>query len=96
VKIYCQHNGVFGVVYQQAPEADVKLRLRTPRWRNRHAATLGHPEERDNSHWNLTQWTRPTVTANGCRDCGPREIVVRDLVAAFEAGHSKYVLRVVL
>jgi hypothetical protein len=92
VKLYCQHSGVFGVVYQQAPGADIKLRLRTPRWRNRHAVALGHPEERDNSHWNLTQWTRPTVMVQGCRDCGPREMLVHDLVSAFEEGRSKYVL----
>ncbi len=96
MNIFCQHSRVFGVVYQQAPGGDIKLRVRTPRWRNRHAVTLGHPEERDNSHWNLTLWTRPTVKAEGCRDCGPRQLPVQDLLAAFKAGRSKYVLDSVL
>ena len=95
MKIYCEHDRVFGVVEHNPVGGFPELRVRSPRWRDRHAVAVGHPG-RDNAHWNLAEWTRPTITAEGCRDCGLRELPVSDLLTAFEAGHSKYVLTVVL
>jgi hypothetical protein len=96
VKIYCEHGRVFGVVELNPVGGFPELRVRTPRWRDRHAAALGHPDDRDNVHWRLAELIHPTYEAEGCRDCGPRQLPVRDLLAAFEAGRSKYVLTVVL
>ena len=77
VKIYCEHGRVFGVVEPHPVGGFAELRVRTPRWRDRHAAALGHPEDRDNVHWRLAELNHPTYEAEGCRHCGPRELPVR-------------------
>ena len=60
---------------------------RSPRWRDRHSAAMGHPDDLNNSWTNLREWTRPEVRA-WCRVCGDRPIKVTTLLAAFEGGRA--------
>jgi hypothetical protein len=92
VIVYCgDHNRSMGVV-DMSPGGFPQFHTRSPRWRDRHAAELGHPDWRSNSWTNLREWTQPEVRA-WCRDCdGARGLSVAALLAAFEEGRPKIYL----
>jgi hypothetical protein len=92
VNVWCSEHGRSMGIVRLHKGAWPEFVTRSPRWRDRNAAELGHPEERDNSWTNLREWTRPEVEAKGCRECGPRMLPVADLLAAFEGGRSKIAL----
>jgi hypothetical protein len=46
-------------------------------------------EGHDNALYNLAEWSRPTIVVEGCQLCGPREVPVKQLLAAFAAGLPK-------
>jgi hypothetical protein len=93
VIVYCRDHGrAIGVVDLNPVGGFPQFHERTPRWRNRHAATIGEPNERSNSRTNLREWTRPVVEAHGCRECGRRMLEVGTLVAAFDRGLAKIAL----
>lgn len=89
MNVYCRDHGQSMGVVDTAPGGFPQFHTRSPRWRNRNAAELGHPDWRSNSWTNLREWTRPEVRG-WCRDCdGPRYLPVADLLEAFEAGRPK-------
>ena len=90
MKVYCPHGRVFCVV--DANPGHPELRVRTPRWRDELSAQAGIPGERDNARWRLDVSHNSPIRAEGCRECGPRELPVRELLIALEAGELKYVL----
>jgi hypothetical protein len=90
VIVYCRDHGSDLCIVEMSSGRFAQLRSRDPRWRDRHAA-MAQIEGRHNAVFNigLPDWSRPTVEARGCRDCGPRELPVQDLLAAFAAGLPK-------
>jgi hypothetical protein len=87
VIVYCRKDsGYVGLVNLHA-DGSPQFATKSPRWRGRHAAEMGHPEDRNNSWTKLRQWSRPEVRG-WCRDCGERWIKVTTLLSAFERGRS--------
>jgi hypothetical protein len=94
VNVYCRDHGRSMGVVDRTPGGFPLFHTRSPRWRNRNAAELGHPDERSNSWTDLREWTQPEVRT-WCRDCdgdGSRYLRVADLLEAFEAGRPKIYL----
>jgi hypothetical protein len=86
VIIYCRvHGKEMGVVDRHPIGGFVRLSVREPRWRDRYAAEA-RLEGRYNSFQNLEGRAGTTIPAAGCRGCGPRELPIQHLVAAFAAG----------
>jgi hypothetical protein len=89
VIVYCRiHGGSMGVVGPHPVGGFTQFAERSPRMRAHHMAAA-RLEGHDSGFYNLERWTRPTVPAAGCGDCGSRELPVKDLRAAFEAGLPK-------
>jgi hypothetical protein len=92
VIVYCREHGQSMGVVDMAPGGFPQFHTRKPRWRDRNAAELGHPDERSNSWTNLRETTSPEVQG-WCRDCdGPRLVRVAALLEAFDGGLSKIAL----
>jgi hypothetical protein len=88
VIVYCRKHGrAIGEVRLQPIGGFPEFRYRTPRFRDRQAAALG-VEGRHNALINLREWSRPTISPNGCRECGEREIKVTTLLTGFDRGRS--------
>ena len=86
--VYCQRHGRgLGVVEPHPVGGFTAFEWRTPQWRDRFAAEAGI-DGRHNGFVNLREATAPTILVNGCRDCGPRELSVADLLGAFDRGRS--------
>ena len=86
--VYCREHGrAHGEVRLQPVGGFPEFRYREPRFRDRDAAMLGI-EGRHNGGINLREWSRPTISSNGCRECGDREIKVATLLTGFDRGRS--------
>ena len=89
MNIWCrQHNQRLGVVRIHVGDWPEFVTL-SPRWRARHSAEVGHPQERANSFTNLREWTHPDIVAKGCGQCGSRTLEVAVILGAFEEGLDK-------
>jgi hypothetical protein len=89
VIVYCRiHGNDMGVVEPHPGSGLVQLSCRDPRWRDRFAAMAGI-EGRHNSRQILEDRAISEIPVRGCRDCGPREVPIKDLLAAFAAGLPK-------
>jgi hypothetical protein len=89
VIVYCDpHAGGLGEVALNPVGGFPEFRYRTPRFRDRYKAFYGI-EDRHNGLINLREWGRETISVNGCRDCGEREIDVATLLTEFDRGRPK-------
>lgn len=87
--IWCRiHGNDMGVVEPHPGSGLAELAVRHPRWRNRFAVMAGI-EGRHNERQILEDRAIANVEISGCRDCGPREVPIKDLLAAFNAGLPK-------
>lgn len=77
-----------GVVEPHPGSGLAELAYREPRWRDRFAVAAGI-EGRHNARQILEDRAIARVEVGGCRECGPREIPIKDLLAAYAAGLPK-------
>ena len=87
--VYCRiHGNDMGVVRPHPGSGLAELAYRDPRWRDRFAVMAG-TEGRHNAREILEDRTIATVKVGGCRGCGPRQVPIKDLLAAYAAGLPK-------
>ena len=87
--LYCRiHGANMGFVAPNPVGGFTQIAFRSPRMRAHHMAAA-RLEGHDSGFYNLDEWSHPTVPAEGCGDCGSRELPVKDLRAAFAAGLHK-------
>ena len=87
--VYCRfHGDVMGVVERHPVGGFPQLKYRGPRMRAHHMAAARH-EGHDSAFQRLDNRSRPTLEAGGCERCGLREVQIKELRAAFEAGLPK-------
>lgn len=87
--VWCRiHGNDMGVVEPHPGSGLAELAYREPRWRNRSAVAAGI-EGRHNARHILEDRAISMIEVGGCRDCGPREVPIKDLLAAYRAGLPK-------
>ena len=87
--VYCRiHGNDMGVVEPHPGNGQAELAYRDPRWRDRHAVMAGI-EGRHNARHILEDRAIEVIEVGGCRECGPRPVPIKELLAAFAAGLPK-------
>lgn len=87
--VYCRlHGQDMGVVEPHPGSGLAELAYREPRWRDRYAIAAGI-KGRHNARQILEGRAITRIEVGGCRECGPRQVPIEDLLAAFAAGLPK-------
>ena len=87
--VYCRiHANDMGIVEPHPGSGLAELSYRQPRWRDRYAIAAGI-RGRHNARQIIEDRGVSVIEVDACRDCGPREIPIKDLFAAFAAGLPK-------
>ena len=88
--VYCRaHSTVYGVVRRHPGGGFPELVCTHPRLRAHHLAAAGF-DRRNSSRQRLDDRAVSTVVADGCHVCGPRDLPIKDLLAAFSTGLPKF------
>ena len=87
--VWCRiHGNDMGVVERHPGSGLAELAYRDPRWRDRFSVIAGI-EGRHNARQILEDRAIAMIKVGGCRECGLREVPIKDLLAAFAAGLPK-------
>ena len=87
--VWCRiHANDMGIVEPHPGSGLAELSYRDPRWRDRFGVMAGI-EGRHNARQILEGRAIAMIAVGGCRECGPREIPIKDLLAAYNAGLPK-------
>lgn len=77
-----------GVVEPHPRSGQAELSYRDPRWRDEYTVAAGI-EGRHNARQILQDRAISMIDVGGCRECGPRKIPIKELLAAYAAGLPK-------